>query len=306
MDWTGTAMNITITGATGFLGRPLVARLAAAGHQLHVLGRRRSESLPLSAQFSAWDATNEPPHASLESAEAIIHLAGEPVAQRWTADVKQRIYDSRVKGTANLVAAIAGLSRRPRVLISGSAIGIYGSRGDEPLVESSAPGTDFLARLGLAWEAEAVRAETLGLRVVTLRTGLVLGRGGALAKMLPPFRLGVGGKIGSGHQWMSWIHIRDWANLVSFALENPGLRGPVNATAPGPVTNEAFTRALAAVLHRPAILPVPEFALKLMFGEMGDVILASQRVLPKAARAAGFQFEFPELQPALLEILHRG
>jgi uncharacterized protein (TIGR01777 family) len=202
------------------------------------------------------------------------------------------------------VSALSKQSQRPQVLVCASAIGYYGSRGDEILTEKSDPGRDFLAQVVVDWEQSAREAEALGIRVVPLRFGVVLGKdGGALPKMLPPFRLGLGGRLASGQQWMSWIHVDDVIGLIRFALENSTVRGPMNATAPQPATNAEFTRELAAALHRPAILPVPRLALKLLFGEMAEVILGSQRVIPQAARSAGFQFEYPELRPALVRLL---
>jgi uncharacterized protein (TIGR01777 family) len=298
-------MNITVTGASGFIGVRLVQNLLQSGHSVHALGRKRSRTLPEAVRFSEWNsAETEPVGERLATADAIIHLAGEPVAQRWTPEAKQRIRSSRVDGTRNLVNALAKQSRRPQVLICASAIGYYGSRGDEILTETSSPGRDFLAGVVADWQEAAEKAEALGIRVVPLRFGVVLGKdGGALAKMLPPFRLGLGGRLASGQQWISWIHVDDVIGLVRFALENSTIRGPVNATAPQPVTNVEFTKELAAALHRPAILPVPSFALKLLFGEMAGVILGSQRVIPQAARSAGFQFEYPELRPALVRLL---
>jgi uncharacterized protein (TIGR01777 family) len=282
-------MNITVTGASGFIGKRLVQALLVAGHSTNALGRKQSVELPTE---------------SLATADAIIHLAGEPVAQRWTPEVKQRIRTSRVDGTRNLVNALARQSRRPQVMVCASAIGYYGSRGDEVLTETSSPGSDFLAGVVADWEEAAEKAEALGIRVVPLRFGVVLGKdGGALAKILPLFRLGLGGRLASGQQWMSWIHVDDVIGLIRFALENSTIRSPMNATAQQPVTNGEFTKELATALHRPAILPVPGFALKLLFGEMAEVILGSQRVSPQAARSAGFQFEYPELRPALVRLL---
>ena len=248
-------MNISITGASGFIGRHLVKSLAQAGHSPRALSR------------------HAPPAESLREADAVIHLAGEPVAQRWTAEAKRRIRESRVEGTRNLVAALAALPRRPEALICASAIGYYGSRGDEILTESSAPGSGFLPEVCVAWEREAQAAEAFGMRVVRVRTGLVLDAGGgALVRMLPPFRMGLGGRLGSGRQWMSWIHLEDLAALFQFAVERQ-VRGPLNAVAPYPVTNSDFTRELARTLGRPAVFPVPGFALRLLFGEMADVLL---------------------------------
>jgi hypothetical protein len=298
-------MDITVTGATGFIGARLVQSMLQSGHSVHAVGRKRSPTLPAAVRFSEWDSSeNEPPAKSLATADAIIHLAGEPVAQRWTPEAKQRIRSSRVDGTRNLVNALAKQSRRPQVLVCASAIGYYGSRGDEVLTETTIPGRDFLAQVVVDWEQAAREAEPLGIRVVPLRFGVVLGKdGGALPKILPPFRLGLGGRLASGQQWMSWIHVDDAIGLIRFALENLTIRSPMNATAPYPVPNVEFTEELAAALHRPAIFPVPRFALKLLFGEMAEVILGSQRVIPQAARSAGFQFEYPELRPALLRLL---
>jgi len=296
-------MNVTITGATGFVGRRLVGALLDQGHSLHVLGRRRDPSFPAEIKFFEWNADSEPSAESLANVDALIHLAGEPVAKRWTREAKVRIRASRVDGTRHLVNALHKQQHRPQVLVSASAIGIYGSRGDEILTETSAPGQGFLSDVASEWENAAMRAETLGIRVVLLRIGVVLGKGGALAKMLPPFRFGLGGRICSGRQWMSWIHIDDAAGLIRFSMENSNVRGAVNATAPNPVTNSEFTRELGRALHRPALLAVPAFALKLLFGEMAEVILGSQRVIPKTAQEAGFRFEFPGLRLALANIL---
>jgi uncharacterized protein (TIGR01777 family) len=236
----------------------------------------------------------------------VVHLAGEPLAQRWTAEAKRTIRESRVEGTRALVGSLARLSPRPAMLVSASAVGIYGSRGDQLLTEDSAPGSGFLADVCAEWERTAGVANALGIRVVIVRTGVVLGHGGALARMLPVFKLGLGGRLGSGRQWMSWIHIDDLTALIEFVLSGARLRGPVNATAPNPVTNAEFTRTLASALHRPAFAVVPAFALKMLFGEMASVLLDSQRVLPKAAQAAGFQFRYPDLGPALAGLVGRS
>jgi uncharacterized protein (TIGR01777 family) len=300
-------MTITVTGATGFIGNRLVHDLLRAGHSIQAIGRKRSAGLPQAVRFSEWQSTEaEPPPESLAIADAIVHLAGEPVAQRWTPEVKGRIRSSRVDGTRNLVNALSKQSHQPRVLVCASAIGYYGSRGDEVLTETSAPARDFLSQVAVDWEQAAREAEAVGIRVVSLRFGVVLGKdGGALAKMLPPFRLGLGGRLASGQQWMSWIHVDDVIGLVRFSLDNSSARGPMNATSPNPVTNAEFTRELAAAVHRPAIFPVPRFALNLLFGEMAEVILGSQRVLPKATQSAGFQFQYPELRPALVRLLSK-
>ena len=297
-------MNVTISGASGFIGRRLLKVLGASGHSLHVLSRNAGTNLPAGVRLSVWDPTKgPPPRESLESADAVVHLAGEPVARRWTAETKRRIRDSRVAGTRRLVEALAALPRKPAALICASGVGYYGSRGDEVLQESSPAGHDFLAEVCVAWEREARAAEPLGLRVASIRIGMVLdARGGALPRMLPAFRLGVGGRLGSGRQWMSWIHLSDLVELFRFAIENP-LLGPLNGVAPEPVPNVEFTRQLARALKRPAVFPVPEFGLKLLFGELAQVLLASQRALPRAAEAAGFPFRFPQLGPALADLL---
>jgi hypothetical protein len=278
-------MKIAITGASGLIGRRLLTTLASQGHSPYALSRHAY--------------TEE----ALREADAVVHLAGESVAQRWTADAKRRILESREAGTRSLVRTLAKLPRRPGVLVCASAVGYYGSRGDETLTEASAPGTGFLPEVCVAWEREAQAAEALGIRVVRMRIGMALDRrGGALKSILPVFRMGAGGKLGDGRQWMSWIHLDDLAALFRFALENP-VAGPVNAVAPQPVTNADFTRELARALRRPALFPAPKLALRLLFGEMSEILLASQRAVPQAAQAAGFGFRFPELGPALADLL---
>lgn len=274
--------------------------LSAANHKLRVLSRHAGTNLPPGVQLYVWDATKgQPPAESLDGADAVVHLAGEPIAQRWSDDVKQRIRETRASGTRHLIQALSTVAQRPSVMISGSAIGYYGSRGDEILTEGSGPGSGFMAEVCVAWEKEADLAESLGIRLVKLRTGMVLGaNGGALAKMLPPFKAGMGGKMGHGDQWMSWVHLEDLVGLIQYAIEN-SLRGPVNGTAPNPVTNADFTKALGHALGRPAVVPMPAFTLKFMFGEMSDVMLASQRVLPKSAEDAGYTFRYPHLEGAL-------
>jgi len=284
-------VNITITGATGFIGRYLVQSLSRDGHSVRALSR------------AAWDIfAGEPPAESLAGADAVIHLAGVPVAQRWTRSTKKQILDSRVVGTHHLVTALSTLSQRPEVLVCASAIGIYGDRGDEILTEASPIGQGFLADVCNRWESEADLAESLGIRVVKLRIGIALGRkGGALEKMLPPFRAFLGGRLGAGSQWMSWVHVADIVGIIRHAIDQP-VHGAINATAPNPVRNIEFTHQLGTALHRPAIFPVPGMALKVLFGEMSEVLLASQRVLPKVAESAGYRFEFPELGAALRDL----
>jgi uncharacterized protein len=297
-------VNITITGASGLIGRRLLKNLGAAGHALTVLSRHAGTNVPPGVAVVAWDPmSGPPPEDGVRNASALIHLAGEPVAQRWSAEAKRRIRESRVAGTRNLVQGLAKLRNPPQILVCASAVGYYGSRGDEELRENSAPANGYLAEVCVEWEKEAAAAESLGMRVVRVRTGVALDpRGGALQRMLPPFRLGAGGKLGDGRQWMSWIHLSDLAAMFQYAVEND-VRGPLNGVAPIPITNADFTQALARALHRPAVFPVPVFGLKLVFGEMSEILLASQRVLPAAAEASGFRWRFPELGAALKDLL---
>ena len=290
-------MRIAATGATGFIGGRLVERLRAEGHEIRVLSRKPGPY--------QWDPLGgAPPRAALEGVDAVVHLAGEPVAQRWTTLAKRLIRESRVLGTRHLVQALSSLSKPPAVLVAASAVGYYGSRGEEVLTEDAPPGAGFLPETCVEWEQASESAAGLGIRVVRLRIGVVLGRdGGALQQMLTPFRLGVGGPLAGGRQWMSWIHLEDLIGLIRFALERDSLAGPVNATAPNPVRNAEFTRALAGVLHRPAFVPVPALALKILYGEMAEVVLASQRAVPQAAERAGFDFHFQEAAGALQSII---
>ena len=298
-------MTITLTGGTGFIGRKLLEHLRAAGHEVRILCRSPKTGIPPEVEVFLWDAMEaDPPLESLEGADAVVHLAGESVAQRWSPEIKRRIRASRVEGTRRLVAALARLERRPGVLVSASATGYYGDRGDEELTEESAPGSGFLAEVCRDWEAEARKAAELGIRVVTPRIGMVLGPdGGALAQMVPPFKMFLGGQLSNGRQWMSWIHIEDMVRVLAFALEQAKLEGAVNAVSPNPVRNSQFTRTLARTLRRPAFFTVPERGLRLLYGEMAEILLASQRVLPRALEKAGFTFRFPELGPALKHLL---
>jgi uncharacterized protein (TIGR01777 family) len=298
-------VNITITGGTGFIGRRLIARLLAGNHSLHLLARHAQIGLGPRVRCSIWNALDiEPAPESLAEADAVIHLAGEPVSQRWTPAAKRRILESRVEGTRRLIEALSRQSRRPSVLVCASAVGFYGSRGDEILTESAAPGEGFLTDVCTVWEKSADAAVNLGMRVVKLRTAMTLGKeGGALAQMLTPFRWGMGGKVASGGQWVSWIHVEDLVELIQFSVESAGLCGPVNATAPNPVTNSVFTKELAAALHRPAFLTLPAAVLQGIYGEMAEILLASQRALPQAALAAGFRFRYPDLGAALRDLL---
>jgi uncharacterized protein (TIGR01777 family) len=302
-------MTYLLTGATGFIGRALVAKLLADGHNVCYLARQRSTTLDSRAAFFLWQNIERtlPPLETVPRIDALIHLAGESVAQRWTAEVKQRIRSTRVEGTRNLVTAIAKLRHKPPLLISASAVGFYGNRGDEVLTEASTPGTSFLADVCVEWEREAERAREFGLRVVHIRIGTVLGPdGGALGKMLPPFRMGAGGKIGDGRQWISWIHRDDLVRLFEFATTNETAPPVMNGTAPEPVSNATFTTALAHAVHRPALLPIPRFGLRLAFGEMSDVLFDSARVLPAAAQSAGFSFTYSRLAAALQSILQKA
>ena len=295
-------MKVLLSGASGFIGTALGAALRAAGHQVTPLVRAQ----PAPAGAVSWDPQRgEIDAVALAGHDAAIHLAGEPIAARWTADRKQHILESRVQSTRLLAGALARLAPRPRVLVCASAIGYYGDRGDELLREESAPGTDFLAGVCREWEAACAPAAQAGIRVINLRTGIVLStKGGALPKMLPPFRLGVGGVLGSGRQWMSWIALDDLLAAYQFALTNDTLAGPVNAVAPNPVTNRNFTKTLGRVLRRPTIFPVPALVIGLLFGEMGrSVLLGSQRVEPARLSAAGFRFQYAELEPALRHLL---
>lgn len=297
-------MDYLVTGATGFIGHKLVARLLADGNEVSYLARRRSKTLDSRAAFHLWSPGEPPPLDSAPTADVVINLAGEPVAQRWNNDIKSRIFRSRVNGTRDLVSAMSKLKHKPSLLISASATGYYGSRGDELLTEASSPGTDFLANVCVHWEQEALRATEFGTRVVLIRISPVLGReGGLLAKVLPVFRLGLGGKLGSGKQWMPWIHVDDLVELLVFSATHPNLEGTFNASVPTPTTNADFTRALAAAIHRPAIFPVPKFALRLVLGEAADSVIASQRVAPNATEGSGFRFRYPDLANALKDLL---
>jgi uncharacterized protein (TIGR01777 family) len=303
-------MRIAVTGATGFVGARLVAHLLATGHEVTVLTRRRSDAeraLPARCRVVEWNPDRgvlDP--AALSGVDAVVNLAGAGVADaRWTAERKAIIRRSRIASARLLVTTLADVpaERRPRVLVSASAVGFYGDRGDEVLTEASRRGSGFLADVCAEWEQEARVAESHGMRVVAIRIGVVLGPGGgAIARILPPFRLGLGGRIGSGEQWMSWIHRDDLVALFAFALERADVRGALNGVAPKPVTNGEFAATLGRTLVRPAVLPVPSLALKLALGEMATVLLEGQRVIPAAAEAHGFRFRFRELADALVEI----
>jgi uncharacterized protein (TIGR01777 family) len=287
-------MRVTVTGPSGLVGSALVEALRDRGDEVTLLGRSR------------WQPLHGPaPHEALEGADAVVHLAGEPIAQRWSPAVLDAIRSSRTTGTANLVAGIGATVQRPRVLVSANAIGYYGDRGEERLTEASLPGTDFLAEVCAAWEREALAAKALGLRVCVLRTGVVLDRrGGALAKMLPPFRLGVGGPVAGGRQYVSWIALEDLVGLYLAALgDDERYDGAFNATAPEPVTNAELSRALGRALHRPAVMPVPAFALRALYGSMARIVTDSQNAVPERALGAEFRFARPGLDDALAAAL---
>lgn len=294
-------MKILITGASGLIGKAVVKSLTANGHDLTLAGRGE----PKSANQIEWtveEGFKDADRDRLEGLDAVIHLAGEPIAGlRWTDDKKKAIRDSRVLGTRNLVNDLARLEQKPNVFISASAMGFYGDRGDEVLTEASPPGDTFLSEVCREWEIESRRAEDLGIRTVLPRFSIILSKyGGALATMLTPFKLGVGGVVGSGTQWMSWVSLDDVVAIVNLALGDEKLRGAVNVASPNPVTNEEFTKTLGDVLYRPTFLPLPEFAVNLVFGEMGDALLIdSTRVESKRLKDAGYEFKFTDLRSAL-------
>lgn len=295
-------MRILITGASGFLGSKLQAHLQQTGHVTIPLTRGEH----LDPQRPSWNPEREEiDFAPAGTFDAVIHLAGENIAQRWTERTKERIYQSRVRGTGLLSRAIANLPRRPQVMLCASGIAYYGNRGDEVLDEASRPGAGFLGALTQDWESATEAAVAAGVRVVHLRIGMVLHpKGGALAKMLPLFRAGLGGRLGNGRQYWSWIALPDLLAAAEFTLNNAQLFGPFNFVAPNPVTNEQFTKILNSVLRRPTIFPAPAFALRLMVGEMADeALLASVRAVPERLRAKGFAFKYPDLKPALEALL---
>ncbi|HEY2768214.1 MAG TPA: TIGR01777 family oxidoreductase [Solirubrobacteraceae bacterium] len=308
-------MRVTVTGATGLIGSKLVTGLRSEGAEVTVLSRDPTRArMQLPSQSTAgelravlWDPLREAaPTAALEGRDAVIHLAGENVAQRWSASAKRAIRESRVLGTRNLLrglrdcAARQGVEGRPAVLVSASAVGYYGARGEEPLDEEAPAGSDYLAQVCVAWETEARAAAELGMRTVQVRIGVVLDRdGGALAKMLPPFRLGLGGPVAGGRQYVSWVHPQDILGVVRAAVLDERWSGPVNATAPEPVTNRELSHALGRALSRPALLPVPAIALRALYGEMARVVTSGARVLPAKPLMLGYVFEHPQLDGAL-------
>ena len=296
-------MKVLVTGASGLVGSSLTRTLSASGHEVFRLVRHE----PKEASEIRWNPLESVEDASrLEGMDAVVHLAGESIAEgRWTDEKKKRIRESRVLGTTVLSKTLAALERKPRSLLSASAVGYYGNRGEEILTEESAPGKDFLAEVCREWEEATAHASSSGIRVALMRFGIILSsEGGALAKMLTPFKLGVGGRLGSGEQYMSWITLDDVVSAIEHLLADETASGPVNMVAPNPVTNSEFTKTLGRVLSRPTIFPAPEFALRLAFGEMADVaLLASQRVEPARLKEAGYAFKYPELEAALRHVL---
>lgn len=303
-------MNVTITGATGRIGTELVDALGARGDRVTVLSRNpdaAAKRLGPDVEAVSWDPNAGPaPAAALSGRDAVIHLAGEDVGQRWNEKTKQAINDSREMGTRNLVAGLRAADPRPQAVISGSAAGYYGPRGDEPVDETVTAGSGFLAGVCVAWEREANAATELGLRVVNVRTGVVLtADSGALQKMLPPFKAGVGGPAGGGKQYVPWIHLDDEVGILIAALDSANFKGPINASAPQPVTNRDFSKALGQALGRPAVLPTPGFAIKALFGEMSEIVLTGVRMVPGRADELGYSFKHPEVGEALRSTLGR-
>ena len=302
------SVRVTVTGATGRIGVALVRALRAGGAEVAVLSRdpgRARSVLGADVPAHAWDpAAGAAPAAALAGRDAIVHLAGEDAGQRWSAAAKERILQSRIAGTRALVDGIRAADPRPAALVSASAVGYYGARGDEPVAEDAPAGAGFLAGVCEAWEREALAAQELGARVVRVRTGVVLdAQGGALARMLPPFKLGVGGPIAGGRQYVPWVHVDDVIGIYARAVDDPAWQGAVNATAPEPVTNREFSRALGRVLRRPALAPIPGLALRLLYGEMADVVLTGQRAVPRRTLELGYAFRHPQLEEALRSIL---
>jgi uncharacterized protein len=299
-------MRVTVTGATGRIGSRVVAALRRRGDDVTVLSRDAgAASASLGVEARAWQPESEPaPADALVGRDAVLHLAGEDVAQRWSDDAKRRLRSSREQGTRNLVAGLRAAEPRPGTLVSASAVGYYGPRGDEPVAEDAAPGGGFLAQLCVIWEREAAAAEALGVRVVRVRTGIVLDKdGGALARMLPFFRLGAGGPVAGGRQYMPWIHVDDVVGIYLAALDGEAWRGAVNATAPDPATNKDFSRALGRALRRPALAPVPGLAVRALYGEMAQIVVTGQRAVPERALALGYHFAHRDLDEALRSAL---
>ena len=296
-------MRLVITGATGFIGSALCDKLLAQGHALTLLtrGSPRDANTGTKRWLHWTPGTVREWDVALDGADGVINLAGEPIAEKkWTPTQRRRIEKSRIDATHSLVQACAKAKQRPQFLINASAVGYYGPHGDEMITEEIAPGNDFLSVLCRDWEEEAKKAEELGMRVVRLRIGIVLGHGGgALGKMAVPFKYFVGGALGSGQQWMSWIHLEDLVGLILQTIDDPRTTGPVNATAPNPVRNKEFCQTLAKVMHRPCWASVPSFALRMALGDMAEMLLTGQRVIPAVAEKSGYRFRYPTLEPAL-------
>lgn len=301
--------RVIVTGATGLIGKALCRRLIEKGYAVVVFSRdpaQARQAVPGAAEYVAWTPAESGPWVgAVDGAYAVISLAGASIAgKRWSPQYKQQILNTRTLGTRGLVQAMAQAARKPRIFLSGSAIGYYGFRDDTKLDEGATPGDDFLARVVLAWEAEAGKAEALGIRTVLIRTGIVLDkREGALPQMMLPFRLFAGGPVLPGTQWFSWVHLADEVGIILWALEDERARGPINATAPDARTNKDFASTLGTVMGRPSWAPVPGFALRLIVGEAEQLLTTGQRVIPKQAQALGYQFQFPTLEPALRDIL---
>jgi len=303
-------MRIFLVGCTGFIGTSLANRLASNGHELELLAREPSRVGLDTERVAVVPGDPLQPgmwQDRLKEAEAVVNLTGAPIFSRWTATRKKLIYESRIHSTANVVAAIGKPGASVHTLVNASAAGYYGFCGDEPKTEEGRAGDDFLARLCVDWEKEALKACHLGVRVVTPRIGVVLAaHGGALAKMLPAFRLGIGGRLGNGRQWFPWIHLADLVEILCFLLASKEIHGPVNSCAPNPVRNREFTAALARALHRPAILPIPGWLLTLVFGEMGGVLLEGNRMVPSLLTRQGFSFRFPDIDSALADLVKKA
>lgn len=299
-------MKVLVAGGSGFIGRALCRELVRQNHEVTVLSRSHALNIQEKIRYVAWDLIR--PESWIPRAgpvDALVNLAGASIADgRWTQARKRELVESRSNSTRSLVENLSKMPIKPKILINASAVGYYGPRDDEAVDEETVPGHDFLAQLCVAWEREALAAERSGLRVVRLRTGIVLGKGGgALAKMLLPFKLGLGGPLGSGQQWMSWIHMDDVVGIITWALDQSRVKGALNLTAPHPVTNEEFSKTLGAAVHRPAVLRAPVFALRLALGEMAEMLLTGQRALPKKLLSLGYQFRYPKLDKALNSIV---